>query len=199
MEQINKVVAWDSPSAALKLIFGIFLFIGLWSFFVHGIRIFQVSRSANSSVAVPKELSTLTPENARGFIEVTGYIGKPIASTFIDPFSSLTPRTTNFYPLYAEPVSARGVEAQPRLFVRESENQVLEENAEIKVKGVVGIEKYPRDLKTYRAIPLLVPSEQGIQISKILMWFIPVSIGFFAGLFLILQWICLLKIQFFGK
>lgn len=195
MEQINKVVAWDSPGAALKLILGLFLFVGLWSFFVHGIRTFQLLRTAHSNTPEQRELSTLTQSNARGFIEVSGYVGKPISSTFIDPFSSLTPRTTNYYPLYSE-VSQTSA---PQLFVREGEGQVFEENARVTVKGTVGIEKLPRDLKEYKNIPLLVLADQAPQMSRVLMWFIPVSIGFFVGLFFVLQWVIVLKSQFFGK
>lgn len=199
MEHINKIASWDSPSAALKLILGLFLFVGLFSFFVHGIRTFQLLRIAHSNTPEQRDLRTLTKSNARGFMEVTGYVGEPIASTFIDPFSSLTPRTTNYYPLYADGVpQLHEPPIAPQLFVQEG-NQVWKENTQVTVKGIVGFEKLPRDLKSYGKIPLLVPADQAPQMSRVLMWFIPVSIGFFAGLFLILQWIYLVKSQFFGK
>jgi len=70
----------------------------------------------------------------------------------------------------------------------------------VSIRGVVGIENIPSEIKQkldISEVPLLVSEATPPQFSKLIFWFLPVSLGFLIGIYLVIEWLLKLKKQIF--
>ena len=193
----DPVSSWDSPRSAAKLIIGLFLVIGLFSFFVFGIKQLLFIREHNISLS-PTKINLLETPDAhfgKGYFEVTGFLGGPMEYIY---YGGDTGATTFYY--YT--LSSHSEKPDIKLLVRDNNNPPSLEAIEptmITLQGIIGIESAPSEIqKPFKNNPpLLILDAVPPKLSTLLRWFIPVGIGFLVGLFLVIDWLYRAKKQNF--
>lgn len=180
---------WDSPRSAFKLILGLFLFIGLFSFFTFGIR----------------QIHTLQVIPGAGYREVTGTVGNTTEYTYYGS-GDTGARIFYYYTLLSKD-DTRSVQfvvlhhETTHYFLSSNIPELPQKGQEVRIRGNIGVENIPSEVQKKLfgeknvQVPVLVSNSAPLDMKTILWWFIPVCIGFFLGFFFIFQWIMLVVKQ----
>ena len=189
MKSTLYVHQWDSPRSAFKLILGLFLFVGLFSFFTLGIR----------------QIHTLRMIPNAGYREVTGTVGDTTEYTYYGS-GDTGARIFYYYTLLSKDDTASVPfvvlhHETTHYFLNPKKAELPQKGQEIHVRGNIGVENIPSEVQKKLLgennvqVPVLVSNSAPLDMKTILCWFVPVCIGFFLGFFFIFQWIMLVVKQ----
>ncbi len=183
---------WDDSSSAARFIIGLFLAVGFFSFFINGIQ--QVAFVINEgNDAAPKK--------------VVGYVGAYV-STKYGPINENDLKTlTKWYVSVHDAATTK--KASAIVYVDNSlEYLGLTQQPEYKdwvsfegIRGYHGGSLSGEVKEAFERQGIVVEpetvylnaTEKPPHLQSLLIWFIPVTLGFLSGLFLVVDWLVLLK------
>lgn len=213
---------WDSPQMALQFIVGLFLVIGLFSSVIYGTK--QLSfliKFGQSSHATTIDLTKKDIKNIpAGAVEIIGYPSYEISDVYTDYTGDLLDEVTYFYFALLHKPGEKISDQSPLILIKRKKitstyttetQQPLSQNGLVTIRGIVGYHADTKIKKTIQnqffndfssgsnKIVLLDESKHVPTFKKLLLWFLPVIVGFTAGLLLVIRWIFALKIQYFSS
>lgn len=132
----------------------------------------------------------------KGYFEVTGFIGPPIEYVYYG--NDDTGATTFYY----YPFSSNIERTEVKLLIQDDRTPLWGEDIKptmMTLQGIIGIESAPSKIQKQfeNNPPLLVLAEAPPQLSKVLRWFIPISLAFLFGIYLVIDWTIKAKKQAF--
>ncbi|NOX62862.1 MAG: hypothetical protein GXP42_13100 [Chloroflexi bacterium] len=191
---------WDSPIEALNFILGLFLFAGLCGAMQWGARHVQFLLVEGEEPALHQINLLEEPEAkaTRGYVEITGYIGVPRYEVFFGGELD-APREIYYYPMLPGPNQPPASDVLYVVRPKSWEKPTV--GAAATYRGIVGyfavsaddVEKAFR--RDYGVSQVLTVDAYASPPSRrsLLLWFVPLTLAFLLGAYLLLRWLWLLK------